>query len=362
MADAADKLSDNEMRVRLMRLMARIGDGHTGAYPHMMSTWTTSLPMQFELYQEGVYIIAADASHADLVGARVLQVGEHAIENVIDALDPIISKDNPRGVWRGGGHCLRYPQILDGLGLVAGAERVPLTIRDAKGKERRVTVAAVPHDPQFTRIIGHPKWVNAYEGTPGPMPLYLKDRRTFYWFEPMPDGKSLYCQFNSVSDAQQETLSAFAGRLAEYIAANAIETLIIDMRWNNGGNSKLLPPLLAAVSSSRVNQQGQLFVIVGRYTYSAAMNAATLFQRFTNAIFVGEPTSSSPNFVGEDNIITLPYSQTRVSISDLFWQSSWPTDRRLWIAPFLLTPPTFEAYKSKRDPALEAISTYRVGD
>jgi hypothetical protein len=92
------------------------------------------------------------------------------------------------------------------------------------------------------------------------------------------------------------------------------------------------------------------------------MNAATFMERFTNATFVGEPTPSDPNFVGESNMITLPYSGTRVSISDLYWQSSWPTDRRTWIAPFLNAPPSFDAYKSKRDPALEAILTFGEGD
>ena len=361
LADAAGKASDNEMRVRLMKLMARAGDGHTGAYPELMPTWTTTLPLQFELYGEGLYIISADSSHADVVGARVVRVGDHPTERVIEALKPIMSRDNEYALWRSGRY-LRFPQVLNGLGLVPSADKVPLTIKDANGKERTVTVEAAPTDPQFSRIFGHPNWVTAYDKTPGPLPLYLKDRRTFYWFEPLPDGKTLYCQFNSVSDGQQETLRAFGDRLAEYIEKNGIENLIIDMRWNNGGNSKLLPALMASVIRTRVNQPGRLFVIVGRYTFSAAMNAATLFERFTNSIFVGEPTPSSPNFIGESNMITLPYSQIPVSISDLYWESSWPTDRRTWIAPFLYTPPTFETYQNKRDPALEAISAYLAGE
>lgn len=361
LADAAGKVSDNEMRVRLMKLLAKAGDGHTGAYPEMMPTWKTTLPLQFELYREGLYIISADPSHVDLVGAQVLQFGKHSSEQVIEALQPAMSKDNEQAVWRSARY-LRFPQMLNGLGLVPSTDKVSLTIKDANGEERSVTVEAVPNDPQFSRIFGHPSWVTAYDKTPGPLPLYLKDRRTFYWFEPLPDGKTLYCQFNNVSDGQQETLQAFADRLAEHIEKNGIETLIIDMRWNNGGNSKLLPALMASVIRTRVNRQGNLFVIVGRYTYSAAMNAATFFERFTNSIFVGEPTPSSPNFIGESNMITLPYSQTRVSISDLYWESSWPTDRRTWIAPFLYTPPTFEAYKNKRDLALEAILTYGEGN
>jgi hypothetical protein len=362
LSDEIETLTDNQIRVRIMRLMATIGAGHTGCYPDMVPGWTKTVPLQFELYREGIYIISADSTHADLVGAQVLRFGGHPAERVIEALDPTISQDNSQGLWRSGGSAMRFPQILNGLGLLPDAERIPLTIRDTKGKQRKVTVAAVPTDPQFNRIVGHPRWATAYEKAPGPLPLYLRDRRKFYWFESMPDGKSVYCQFNSVSDGTTETLSGFVDRLFEYIAANHIEKLIIDMRWNNGGNSKLLPPLIAGLIRSDVNRNGHLFVIVGRYTYSAAMNAATLIERFTNATFVGEPTPSSPNFVGESNIVTLPYSRTSVSISDLYWQSSWPTDRRTWIAPFLYAPPSFEAYKTKHDPAMEAILTYSEGD
>jgi len=76
---------------------------------------------------------------------------------------------------------------------------------------------------------------------------------------------------------------------------------------------------------------------------------------------VGEPTGSSPNFIGEENEATfeLPYSKMIVNVSYLFWQSSWPMDYRQWIAPLLYTPPRFELYRANRDPAMEAILAYR---
>ena len=49
-----------------------------------------------------------------------------------------------------------------------------------------------------------------------------------------------------------------------------------------------------------------------------------------------------------------------VNVSDLFWQSSWPFDKRNWIAPFLYTPPSFEFFRSNRDPAMEAVMDIRI--
>ena len=74
---------------------------------------------------------------------------------------------------------------------------------------------------------------------------------------------------------------------------------------------------------------------------------------------MGEPTGSSPNFVGEEEFFTLPYSKLQANVSELFWQISWPRDRRTWIAPLLYSPPRFAAYQTNRDPALEAILDYQ---
>lgn len=106
------------------------------------------------------------------------------------------------------------------------------------------------------------------------------------------------------------------------------------MRWNNGGNTGLLPPLLRGlIKSEKVNRRDHLLVIVGRRTFSAAQNAATYIKRDTNAISVGEPTGSRPNFVGEEDTFTLPYSKLVENISHLYWQCSYPQDQRARIAP-----------------------------
>jgi hypothetical protein len=117
-------------------------------------------------------------------------------------------------------------------------------------------------------------------------------------------------------------------------------------------------PLLHRLIGSKVNLRGRLFVIIGRATFSAAQNLASYLDRHTEAIFVGEPTGSSPSFIGETVEFTLPYSKVRANVSDLFWQSTWPMDYRIWIAPTLYCPPTFAAFRANRDPALEAILSY----
>jgi len=136
--------------------------------------------------------------------------------------------------------------------------------------------------------------------------------------------------------------------------------LVIDLRWNGGGNTFLSQALLHhLIRNPQISRRGALYVIVGRLTFSAAQNTATAIGRETEPIFVGEPTGSRPNFTGETIPFELPYSKLRANAGDLFWQTSWPEDHRTWIAPDIYAPPTFEAFRRNDDPAMDAILALR---
>lgn len=351
------RLNDNEIAVRIMRFMALIGDGHTGMFPDIVPKWNAA-PLILDLFEEGVFVTAADPKYADIVGWEVVRIAGETPKQVIAKLDPIISKDSPQAVARSAGRFMSFPQILNGLGIQSQADHLELTVRNAGGTTRTLAIPTVPVSSRFNRFEGEPSWASVLAQTPAPPPLYLKDRRTNYWFEELP-GKVLYFQFNLVVNGQNESFSAYVDRLFKYIDEHRIERLIIDMRWNNGGNALLLSPLInGLVSRDRLNRRGHLFALIGRYTFSAATVAASRIESDTNSLLVGEPMPTGPNFIGESNLVTLPYSRLRVSISDLYHQTTWSADSRRWIAPLLYVPVTFKAYKAKRDPAMEAILAY----
>jgi hypothetical protein len=204
-----------------------------------------------------------------------------------------------------------------------------------------------------------PGWLRLHERLDGQVPRYLRNRDLEYWFEYLAAERAVYVQLNSVADHPAESLAAFTERLFAFIGDSDADRLVLDLRWNGGGNTFLTQPLLhGLIGCRKVNRPGGLFVIIGRQTFSAAQNTATAIERHTHAIFVGEPTGSSPNFTGEMIPFELPYSKLTVNVSDLYWQTSWPTDRRPWIAPELYAPPTFAEYHAGRDPAMDAIAGY----
>lgn len=352
--DDIPKMDDDEVKVAFMKYTRRIGDGHTGVRPSHAQGFA-SLPIQMYWFEEGIYVVAADPKFKDLVGSRVVQVCGKPVEQVVSKLEEVIQSDNYQGVRAIVPRYLTLPGLLHGLGLMPKGNSVEMVLRDAAGKERKVTIDAVPNPDMKD-------WATLRDSSPAASPAYLKYRDKPYWFEHLPDQKAVYFQYNSVRNDPKEDTEKFAERLFDFIEKNGVERLIVDVRWNGGGNSFLNRPIVnGIIGCKKINKRGSLFVITGRQTFSAAQNFTTDLDRALDPIFVGEPTGSSPNFVGETVMFTLPFSGMTGSISDLYWQRSWPMDHRTWIAPDLPAPPSVELFKANRDPALEAIREYLKG-
>src|SRR5262249_55286226 len=333
-------------------------DGHPAIWTFgQIPLFRAAVPLRFFWFEEGLHVTAADPKYKDLLGARVTAFDGRPTEDVLKALDPYINRDrgNPMTAKTGLPYRVRVPALLHAAGLAKSRDRVTLSVRDLSGTARDVTVSADTREPDIWNTLpAPPSWVT-FASTLDQPPLYLRHMDRPQWFEYLPAHRTVYFQFNKVLNENKEPLARFTERLTKFIDEHDVDKLVIDLRWNNGGNTFLVHPLLLAlVGNKKVNQRGKLYVIIGRRTYSAAQNTATYFERDTNAIFVGEPTGSSPNFVGEEDPVTLPYSKLLANVSHLYWQGSWPQDQRIWLAPQIYIAPTFADFPARPDAALAA--------
>jgi tetratricopeptide (TPR) repeat protein len=359
LSDAVPHLTDLQIVAGLMKLLRPLGDGHARIIPP--KTWEDArqtLPLQFYLFEEGLFITAASVAHRDLLGTQVHRFDSRPIAEMLMEIDPLLSRDNEQWPKEIAPPRLRQLPLLHALGLIDDPHQVALTVTGPDGRNRTVSVATEtlpPEKPRDKPYTCPPGWLFFPETLAEPLPRYLRNAALSYWFDHLPDERTVYVQFNQVRDDPQEPFVDFTRRLFGFLDDQQVERLIIDIRWNDGGNTFLEMPFLHRLIGSRLNRRGSLFVIIGRRTFSAAQNFATLIDRHTEAIFAGEPTGSSPTFIGETVEFELPYSRVQANVSDLLWQSSWPMDYRTWLPPTLYTPPTFAAYRTNRDPAMDAI-------
>jgi hypothetical protein len=239
--------------------------------------------------------------------------------------------------------------VLQAIGAVDDTLAVDVTVRDRAGRERTVRVDSA--GPGFAMVRLRPP-----AGAAAPAPAYLQDTAVLS-FRPIADTRAVHLLYNAVAEPAGETTAEFAARLKDALRERGATDLVVDLRNNGGGNTYLYPPLLNAIVHFRESAPGnRVWVIVGRHTFSAAQNFATTLERYiTDATFVGEPSGSRPNFVGESPPVVLPYSGLRASISSRYHQNVDFTDRRQWIAPRVPAPLSSADYFANRDPALDAV-------
>jgi len=120
-----------------------------------------------------------------------------------------------------------------------------------------------------------------------PVPLPFQHPEDPFWFTYLVGSETVYVDFRSYHDLESQ-----AARLWEFIANNSVKRLVIDMRWNGGGNyTKGREHLIYKLVFIRtLDRTGHLFVITGRKTFSAGMTNVTDLRRETEVILVGEPT------------------------------------------------------------------------
>ena len=343
--------SDERMLAEFEYLASFGGDGHTYILPFGSRRVTAHmLPLRMYLFSDGLYVIDAFQGYEKWIGARVMQIGNTPAEGVIDRMRPTLSADNRFTYLWVAPALLSFRGFLEKFADGIDSGDVRLTLRQRDGKQVRVNIPTVVAPP----MRGIPKLPPPRIAGAPPVALYLSNVAENFWLKPLPNNV-LYFQFNQVMNSPNETLAAFAGRLGDVLHDTKPAALIVDARHNNGGNLMLLPPLMNAFRNYESAQpRGQIYVLMGRNTFSAAQFFLGLMDSQTKAIFAGEPSSSRPNFVGEESELVLPWSGGLGSISDEYHESI-PGDKREWIAPEIPYVLSSSDYFANRDPLLDKV-------
>src|SRR5262245_21363419 len=125
-------LERHQIIVEMARIAAMVGDGHTNVAPTRdPKIGFRTYPVRLYLFKDGLHVRAADASHADLVGARVLRFGGATAEDAYTRARELVGRDNEMDVRFFAPLLLSMPEVLHALGLVADMEKASFTLEVA---------------------------------------------------------------------------------------------------------------------------------------------------------------------------------------------------------------------------------------
>ncbi|WP_255444107.1 hypothetical protein [Robiginitalea sp. SC105] len=353
--EAIPQLAPHEILVGLARIVASFGYGHT-----VLGYWEGKipyheLPLVFYHYDDGIYLQGVHRDYEQLAGARLLAIEGMPIAEVLERMLPVVPAENEQFTKAYGIHYLTYPEFLHAQGVTGSLKQEIRLSLERDGKLFEATVRSVPAERfprQYGMVVPGEEWVESRDLSQ--TPLYLKNLDKIYYYQYLPEEKTVYVRHSQIQDEEGEDIPAFYDRLFQFIESHEVDKLILDVRLNGGGNNYKNKPIIKGIIRSKIDAPGKFMVIIGRRTFSACMNLVNELSTYTNAIFIGEPTSENVNFYGDNRPVTLPNSGINAYLSFAWWQDKPQWENADWLAPHVATGMTFEQYRSNQDPALAA--------
>jgi C-terminal processing protease CtpA/Prc len=161
-------------------------------------------------------------------------------------------------------------------------------------------------------------------------------------------------QYNVCDEQPGKPFRSFVDEVFALVDRSPDTRLVLDIRFNGGGNEAVLDPFMEALEARpALNEPDRLFVIIGRATYSSALQNAITLSREHHATLVGEPTGGKPNHYGEVRRFSLPNIGIQVQYSTRYWLN-YPEADLPTLEPDLSTTLTIADVLAGHDPALEA--------
>ena len=357
-------MQDHEILAGFARIVSAFKYGHTDI------GWTQSpikfhiAPFNFYWFSDGVYVEGTDKKYAALAGAKLTRVEGMPVMEALEKIKPLVPAENDQYFKAYGLDFLAVPEALHAQQISQSLKKSVTYTFEKDGKTLEQTIPAVEAF-RFPRKYGFVSpgnnWVSVRNSNS--TPSYLKNLDRIYYYEYLPVSKTLYVRQSQVQDDSTETIPAFYKRVFDFIDKNDVDRLVIDLRLNGGGNNyKNKPVVTGIIESKKINQPGKLFVIIGRRTFSACQNLVNELSNYTNALFVGEPTSENINFYGDNRKVELPKSKLPVYLSFAWWQDKPQWENAAWLAPHLAVDMSFEDYKTNKDPVLDACLQFEGSD
>lgn len=354
-------LQDHEIIVGFSRLISSFKYGHTRLGFERLPIPIHQLPVNLYHFNDGVYVQGVHKDYGQALGAKVIAIANMPIADVLKAIYPVVPVENDQYFKSFGFLYLVSPEILHAQGVIKELSNTIEFTLEKKGETFNLNfdaLSGIRNLPlKYGLIQQDDNWLDARNQDE--TPLYLKHLDKIYYYEYLPDQKAVYIRHSQIQDDPEENIPAFYSRVFDFIEQNDVERLILDVRLNSGGNNyKNKAIVTRIIASKKINTPGNLFVILGRRTFSACQNLVNELDNYTNAVFIGEPTGENVNFYGDNRRVELPNSKIPVFLSFAWWQDKPQWENADWTVPHIAVDMSFEDYKTNADPVLKAALSF----
>ena len=292
----SENLKLEDFGIRLMKLLARLNDGHTevGASDDVLGT--LNYPFKFKYITDGYYVISASKEYKKYLGSKLLAINDKSINEIEDLLGAIVPIENETSLKYYLPTKLVEPKLLNYFEIANGNNAEFTFQKD--GKDFVVEVLALDYNTELIDILSTVKELE----------VTLEKKET-YWVESMSELDAIYLQYNDCEKREDYTMDQAIKDIESYNMSN----LVIDLRNNKGGNSEVLNPLLRYIKKEQ--DRIRVFVLVGTDTYSSAIYNLIQLSRFKSVTTLGDIPHGNPTHYGQVESYDLPNSKLKIFCS-----------------------------------------------
>jgi hypothetical protein len=324
------RMSDEQVIVRLSQAVALSHNAHTRLYLLRMQTVLRRYPIRVWWFTDGLYVVKTTAPYRKALGCRLLAIGDHDVQTVRARVSSLFSGNKSWAEYMSV-YYMTSPEILYGLGLIQDMERAQFRFDNCKAGRLAFTVKPLPLRKSTKAVEAwwdlSPKhrsdaaeFLHALRNIHA-VPLYLRHPDEYYWFEYLPTENAVYFQYNKSLDLPGGApFTKFSANLLKFIDQHHPRHLVLDLRFNTGGDLNIASPLMEALHERMRDKP--VFVITGRATFSAGLYHAARWKQWGAAVFVGEPPGDNLDFWAEGGDLVLPNSHLALRYSNGFHKYS----------------------------------------
>lgn len=361
-------LTEDEIKVEFFRLVAMFKIGHTyvrmkaGENPDSLYSPFRILPLNVYPFSDGLYIRQVHEKYKEALGGKVIKIGDDPVDKALEKLRFVVPCENEQLFKAELQFFIRVPEFLQALKISRSSDAVVFTYLK-NGEIKTITIEAEAYPDYKHHLDMNPLsgWTDAYAEYNKPSSvLWMKEPDKFRYFEYLEKEKILYVRHSAVVQEGNETIEEFFNRVFQFADTHEVDKFVLDIRLNGGGNNYFNKPVITGIIGlKKINRYGHFFVVLGEATFSAAQNLTNELEKYTECIFVGQPTSENVNFWGDTKTEVLPNSKLNLRLSWLWWQNMDPRDDRKYTAPQLAAGLSFDNYISGFDSAMYVIQNFK---
>jgi hypothetical protein len=297
--------------LRARALVALADNGHTGVEATPTFRQFNRSGVDVYPFSDGLFIVRAHQSRAELVGQRLIAVEGRPITDVVVALREYTGgPDNWRDMQSL--QILRSPELLHAAGLSTKADVLSVTLEDNTGARRSVVLDALPSASDTDFYYRHAfmtlapvelqdegdRWVQTLDINSQAAAPYLEDVFKAHMSRKIDGG--LYIQSNYLMSSKQNPIQDLLAKDLTSAPEEGYDFIALDLRFNPGGDFSNAVAFAKNAAGS-VSEDGQIYVIVGPDTFSAAIVFTALLKQYApdRTRIIGQAMGDRPQFWAE---------------------------------------------------------------